>query len=304
MSLSSCDAGAFFNVFFMTMKIFHSINDMQAFSESLRSKGHKIAFVPTMGYFHEGHLSLMKEGRRRGDCLIISIYVNPAQFGPGEDFQSYPRDFDRDRRLAENVGVDVIFYPDDEKMYPLHYQTYVSVERVTLNLCGMSRPGHFRGVTTVCLKLFNIIKPHATIFGRKDFQQLVAIRRMVQDLNMELEVVGMPIVREHDGLAMSSRNVYLKEGERGSALSLSGSLKLAKELYDKGERSASVILGFVKKYIERYPYARIDYAKICDTATLEDIEQLAGEAVLALAVKVSSTRLIDNYVFGEKLNIR
>jgi pantoate--beta-alanine ligase len=277
---------------------------MQAFSDSIRSKGDKIAFVPTMGYFHEGHLSLMKEGRRRGDCLIISIYVNPAQFGPGEDFQSYPRDFDRDRRLAENVGVDVIFYPDDEEMYPLHYQTHVSVERVTLNLCGMSRLGHFRGVTTVCLKLFNIIKPHATIFGRKDFQQLVAIRRMVQDLNMELEVVGMPIVREQDGLAMSSRNVYLKEGERVSALSLSGSLKLAKELYDEGERSASVILSSVKKYIEGYPDARIDYAKICDVATLEDIEQLAVEAVLALAVKVSSTRLIDNYVFGEELNIR
>lgn len=286
------------------MKIIHSINDMQAFSESIRSKGHKIAFVPTMGYFHEGHLSLMKEGRKRGDCLIISIYVNPAQFGPGEDFQSYPRDFDRDRRLAEDVGVDVIFYPDDAEMYPPHYQTYVSVEKVTLNLCGMSRPGHFKGVTTVCLKLFNIVKPHATIFGRKDFQQLATIRRMVRDLNMGLEVIGMPIVRENDGLAMSSRNVYLKEGERDSALSLNGSLKLAKELYIGGERSASVILDSVKKYIERYPYARIDYAKICDTATLEDVEQLAGEVVLALAVKVSSTRLIDNYVFGEELNIQ
>lgn len=285
------------------MKIIRSAGEMQAFSESLRKRGQKIGFVPTMGYFHEGHLSLMREGRRVCDCLAISIYVNPTQFGPGEDLERYPRDFGRDRSLAEGVGVDVIFYPENTEMYPEHYQTYVTVEMVTRNLCGISRPGHFRGVATVCAKLFNIVKPHAAIFGKKDFQQLVTIQRMVRDLNMDLEIIGMPIVREADGLAMSSRNVYLKENERASALSLSRSLKLAKEIYDNGERDAVKILGEVKKFIEGYPHIAIDYVKICDTTTLQDIEHLEKEAVLALAVKINKTRLIDNYVFGEMLNI-
>ncbi len=285
------------------MKIVCSIKEMQAFSESTRNKGQKIAFVPTMGYFHDGHLSLMREGRRCSDCLVISIYVNPTQFGPNEDFAKYPRDFERDRGLAEDVGVDVIFYPEDKEMYPENYQTYVNVEKVTQNLCGISRPGHFRGVTTVCAKLFNIVKPHCAIFGKKDFQQLVAIKRMVQDLDMDLDVIGMSIVRESDGLAMSSRNVYLKENERESALSLNRSLKLAKEMYDKGERDASKILEEIKKFIEGHPFSRIDYAKICDTKTLQDIDYLAGESVLALAVKINKTRLIDNYVFGDVLNI-
>jgi pantoate--beta-alanine ligase len=276
---------------------------MKAFSDSLRLKGQKIAFVPTMGYFHDGHLSLMSYGRERGDCLVISIYVNPAQFGPGEDFERYPRDLERDKRLAEKVGVDIIFYPENNDMYPSHFQTFVNVERVTQNLCGLSRPGHFKGVTTVCAKLFNIVKPHITIFGKKDFQQLTVIKRMVQDLNMDMEVIGMPTVREDDGLAMSSRNVYLKEKERESALSLSRSLKLAKGMYDAGERNASIILAKVRTLIEGHPHTRIDYAEICNTTTLEDIEYLEGESVLALAVRVSSTRLIDNYVFGDVLNI-
>jgi pantoate--beta-alanine ligase len=285
------------------MKIVCSIKEMQAFSESTRNKGQKIALVPTMGYFHDGHLSLMREGRRRGDCLAISIYVNPTQFGPNEDFEKYPRDFERDKGLAEGVGVDVIFYPEDKEMYPENYQTYVDVEKVTQNLCGISRPAHFRGVTTVCAKLFNIVKPHYAIFGKKDFQQLVAIKRMVQDLDMDLDVIGMTIVRESDGLAMSSRNVYLNENERESALSLSRSLKLAKQMYDKGERDALKILEEVKKFIEGHPFSRIDYAKICDTKTLRDIDCLDGESVLALAVKINKTRLIDNYVFGDILNL-
>lgn len=285
------------------MKIICSIKEMQTFSESMRNRGQKIAFVPTMGYFHDGHLSLMREGRRLGDCLAISIYVNPTQFGPNEDFEKYPRDFERDKNLVEGVGVDIIFYPEDKEMYPENYQTYVNVEKVTQNLCGISRPGHFRGVTTVCAKLFNIVKPHYAIFGKKDFQQLVAIKQMVQDLDMDLEVIGMTIVRESDGLAMSSRNVYLKENERESALSLSRSLKLAKQMYDKGERDALRILEEVKKFIESYPFSRIDYAKICDTKTLQDIDCLRGESVLALAVKINKTRLIDNYVFGDILNI-
>jgi pantoate--beta-alanine ligase len=285
------------------MKIISSISEMQVFSEFARNAGQKISFVPTMGYFHDGHLSLMREGRQRGNCLAISIYVNPTQFGPSEDFEKYPRDFERDKDLAAGAGVDVIFYPEDKEMYPELYQTYVNVENVTQNLCGSSRPGHFRGVTTVCAKLFNIVKPHYAIFGRKDFQQLIAIKRMVLDLNMDLEIVGMPIVREPDGLAMSSRNVYLTIEEREAALSLSRSLKIAKEMYDGGQRDVTAILEQVRKYIEGHPYTNIDYAKICDTTTLKDIGHIEGESVLALAVKINKTRLIDNYVFGNQLDI-
>ena len=285
------------------MRIISSIREMQAFSESARNAGQKISFVPTMGYFHDGHLSLMREGRQRGNCLAISIYVNPTQFGPNEDFEKYPRDFERDKDLADGVGVDVIFYPEDKEMYPELYQTYVNVENVTQNLCGISRPGHFRGVTTVCAKLFNIVKPHYAIFGKKDFQQLIAIKKMVLDLNMDLEIIGMPIVRETDGLAMSSRNVYLRMEEREAALSLSRSLKIAKEMYDGGERDVTAILEQVRKYIEGHPYTNIDYAKICDTATLKDVGGIEGESVLALAVKINKTRLIDNYVFGDQLDI-
>jgi len=285
------------------MKIIATVKEMQAYAESLRTAGKRIAFVPTMGYFHEGHLNLMRVGRKLGDCLVISIYVNPTQFGPHEDLAKYPRDFERDREMAAGVGVDVIFYPPNEEMYPAGYQTYVNVEVVTDNLCGRSRPGHFRGVTTVCCKLFNMVKPHVTIFGKKDFQQLTAIKRMVLDLNMDLEVVAMETTREADGLAMSSRNIYLQPEERASALSLSRSLKMAKEMYEKGERDAGVIIGEVRKFIAGHPYARIDYVQICDTGTMKDIERLDSEAVIALAVRVGSARLIDNYVFGAPLEI-
>jgi pantoate--beta-alanine ligase len=285
------------------MKIIQSIEEMQEFSESLRLKGQKIAFVPTMGYFHDGHLSLMKVGRERGSSLIVSIYVNPIQFAPSEDLEKYPRDLERDIKMADTIGVDVIFFPANEDMYPAHFQTSVNVEKVTLNLCGMSRPGHFKGVTTVCAKLFNIVKPHVAIFGQKDFQQLVAIRSMVRDLNIDLEIIGIPTVREDDGLAMSSRNVYLKEEERNSALSLSRSLKLAREMYEKGERRTSVISKAVREFIEKHPYTKIEYVKLCDATTLEDVEKIEEGTVLALAVKVSATRLIDNYLFGDILNI-
>ena len=285
------------------MKIIDSARDMQAFSESLRKEGKIVTFVPTMGYFHEGHLDLMREGRRRGDCLVVSIYVNPTQFGPSEDFEQYPRDFERDRSMAEGVGVDVIFCPPNDEMYPPHYQTYVTVEGVTDNLCGLSRPGHFRGVATVCAKLFNLVKPHLAVFGKKDFQQLVTIRRMVRDLNMDLEIVGMPTTREPDGLAMSSRNIYLSPEERASALSLSRSLQLARGLYERGERDAAKIVGEVRKHIESQTRTKIDYARICDTTTMKDITRLEGESVLALAVRVGKTRLIDNYVFGEPLDV-
>lgn len=286
-----------------TMEIIRATKEMQAYSEAQRNQGKRLSFVPTMGYFHDGHLNLMREGRKKGDRLIISIYVNPTQFGPKEDLAKYPRDFERDRQMAESVGVDVIFYPSNEEMYPENYQTYVHVEGVANNLCGLSRPGHFRGVATVCCKLFNMVKPHIAVFGRKDFQQLTVIKRMVQDLNMDLLIEAMETTREADGLAMSSRNIYLNPEERKSALCLSQSLLMAKKLYEQGERDGEIIIREVRKFIEQHPYTRIDYVQICDTQTMQDIMRLDREAVLALAVFVGATRLIDNYVFGEPLNI-
>ena len=276
---------------------------MQSYSESLRLQGKRIAFVPTMGYFHEGHLSLMKEAKKMADCVVVSIYVNPAQFGPKEDFSKYPRDLERDLKMAESVNVDIIFYPPDDEIYPADYQTYVDVEKVTQNLCGMSRPGHFRGVTTICLKLFNIVKPHIAIFGKKDFQQFISIKRMVYDLNLDLQIIGLSTVREADGLAMSSRNKYLQNNERSSALTLVASLKLAQKLYSAGERKASVIINEVKRLIKKADYTDIDYVKICEINTLNDVKEIKNRSVIALAVKVGKTRLIDNHVLGEKLKI-
>ena len=276
---------------------------MQSYSESLRNQGQNIAFVPTMGYFHEGHLCLMKEAKKMADFVVVSIYVNPTQFGPKEDLSKYPRDFDRDLKMAESVNADVIFYPGNKEMYPAGYQTYVEVEKVTQNLCGMSRPGHFRGVTTVCCKLFNIVKPHIAVFGKKDFQQYITIKRMVADLNMDLQIIGVSTVRESDGLAMSSRNKYLRKNERPSALTLFKSLKLAQKFYSGGERKSSVIISNVEKMINRAPYTAIDYIKICSTKTLKDVEEIKSQSVIALAVKVGTTRLIDNHVFGEKLKV-
>jgi len=299
LSLSSSDLRLFFEV---KMKIINSIVHMQSFAEALRLQGKKISFVPTMGYFHEGHLDLMREARKIADCLVVSIYVNPTQFGPKEDLSKYPRDFERDSKMAQDVGVDVIFYPPNEEMYPENYQTYVNVEKVTQNLCGLSRPGHFRGVTTICNKLFNIVKPHVAVFGKKDYQQFITIKRMVTDMNLDLEIIGLPTVREADGLAMSSRNIYLKESERESALHLVNSLKLAQKLYSSGERKSSRILNEVTGLIKSAPYTEIDYVKICDTTTLLDVDEMTAQTVIALAVKVGTTRLIDNHVFGDPLN--
>jgi pantoate--beta-alanine ligase len=283
------------------LETIRSVKEMQAVAESERCRGRRIALVPTMGYFHEGHLNLMRMGRKQGDCLAVSIYVNPIQFAPTEDFEAYPRDFGRDQSLAEEVGVDWIFSPDNREMYPEGYQTTVDVEGVTSTLCGISRPHFFRGVTTVCMKLFHIVKPHVTLFGRKDFQQYVTIKKMVQDLNMDIEVIGMQTTRESDGLAMSSRNIYLKREEREAALSLVRSLLMAKKLYEKGERDTNHILTKVREFIAGHPHAKIDYAQICATATMNTISRIDQEAVLALAVWVGKTRLIDNHVFGENL---
>jgi pantoate--beta-alanine ligase len=253
-----------------------------------------------MGYFHEGHLSLMREGRRRGDVLVVSLFVNPTQFGEGEDYGVYPRDFSRDKSMAEGIGVDILFAPTVEEMYPKGFQTFVAVERVTKPMEGQFRPTHFRGVTTVVAKLFNIVKPHIAIFGEKDYQQLVVIRRMVEDLNLGVEIIGMPIVREGDGLAMSSRTTYLTSEQRKAALSLNRSLQKAAQLFRSGERRTGKIIDGVKEVIGREQGISIDYAEIRDAKTLEGIEFIEGQAVIALAVNVGKVRLIDNLVLRGK----
>jgi pantoate--beta-alanine ligase len=280
------------------MQTINSIKEMQTFSNREMGEGKTIALVPTMGFFHPGHLSLMEEGGRRGDSLVVSIFVNPTQFGAGEDYENYPRDMEKDQKLAEETGVDVIFAPPVDEMYPADYQTYVNVEEVTRNLCGISRPTHFRGVTTVVCKLFSIVKPHFAIFGEKDFQQLVAIRQMVSDLNIDVKIVGMPIYREEDGLALSSRNKYLTPDERKAALCLFRSLMRAKGLFRQGERKTEEILSEVMSIIKAEQLAEIDYVKICDVKTLKDIEQINQETVLALAAKIGKTRLIDNIILN------
>jgi pantoate--beta-alanine ligase len=267
---------------------------MQNWAKTQRRAGRTIALVPTMGFFHSGHLNLMKQAQEMADTVVVSLFVNPLQFGAGEDFEKYPRDVGRDRQLAEQVGVDVLFTPRYEDLYPEGFQTYVTVERVTRGLCGASRPEHFRGVSTVVCKLFQLVKPSKAIFGLKDYQQVVAIKQMVRDLNMDLEVIGLPTVREADGLAMSSRNVYLSPEERRSALSLSQSLSAAQKNCREGEREAGVVLAEVTRMLTRQPDNRIDYVQIVHPETLVELETINPRGILALAVWVGRTRLIDN----------
>ncbi len=273
---------------------------MQNLSRAAHRSGRTITLVPTMGYLHEGHASLLREGRRRGDLLVLSIFVNPTQFGVGEDFEAYPRDLVRDRAVAESASVDVIFAPPAGEMYPASYQTYVDVERLTLPLCGANRPGHFRGVTTVVSKLFNIVQPDVALFGAKDYQQLAVIRRMVADLNMPVEVVGMPIVREDDGLALSSRNAYLSPEQRQAALCLSRSLRTAKGLYRAGERDVATLRDRVTAIIAAEPSTVADYIEFRNGDSLEEVGVADDRTLLALAVKIGTTRLIDNCLLGEE----
>ena len=282
------------------MKIIRLIKEMQAFSEEARMQGKKIAFVPTMGFLHEGHLHLIRQARTMGDVLIVSIFVNPIQFGPSEDFKQYPRDWDRDAQLCESGGADVIFAPLVEEMFPEGFQTMVSVPHLSQNLCGISRPTHFQGVATVVAKLFNCTRPHVALFGEKDFQQLAVIKRMVEDLNVDINIIGVPTMREAEGLAMSSRNTYLSAEERGSALSLSTALFKVRELFQNGERNARVLIDTAREIITREEGAAIDYIKICDTATLQDVDTITSPAVMALAVKIGKARLIDNAVLKEQ----
>jgi pantoate--beta-alanine ligase len=276
------------------MDIINSVAVMQQRVLRARAEGRTISFVPTMGFLHQGHLSLLEAGRSRGDLLVLSIFVNPTQFGQGEDFEDYPRDLQRDADLARNAGVDIIFAPTASDMYPRGYATYVDVEGITDVLCGASRPGHFRGVTTVVSKLFSIVQPHVALFGNKDFQQLAVIRRMTLDLNLPVEIVGLPIFRESDGLAMSSRNVYLTDVQRQQALSLSRSIKEARQLAAVGMLDSREIIAAVAGQIKAQPEARIDYVKICHQLTLEEQSRVDADSVLLLAVFFGKTRLIDN----------
>ncbi len=277
------------------METIHSLKEMQVRALALKKQGKTIAFVPTMGYLHEGHLSLLREGRKRGDVLVLSIFVNPTQFGPGEDLDAYPRDLDRDSALASEAGTDLLFFPTSEQIYPAGYATSVDVEGLTDTLCGASRPGHFRGVTTVVAKLFGIVQPDLALFGSKDFQQLAVIRRMTEDLNLPVEIVGMPIVREEGGLAMSSRNVNLSAAERSQALCLVGAIAQASNAYGEGERRAEVLIALARQRIEQEPDARIDYLQICNDSTLADVELADNQSVMLLSVRVGKTRLIDNH---------
>ena len=269
---------------------------MQASAADLIKKGKRIVLVPTMGYLHEGHLSLFKIGRRQGDCLIVSIFVNPAQFAPGEDLATYPRDLKRDLALADREQVDIVFTPDAQALYPQHFQTYVSLEKLPEHLCGLSRPTFFKGVATVVTKLFNIVRPHIAVFGEKDFQQLAVIRRMVRDLNMDIEIIGGPIIREPDGLAMSSRNSYLTPDQRSSALSLNQALQKARRMVEDGVRQSKQVITAVTELIRSNPETRIDYIAICDPETLDDINTMDRPVLMALAVYVGNTRLIDNSI--------
>jgi pantoate--beta-alanine ligase len=278
----------------MTMELIDKTDAMQKRCEEIRRSGKTIALVPTMGFLHDGHLELMREGNWLADILVLSIFVNPAQFGPAEDYQTYPRDMEGDLQKAEEVGVDIVYAPSVEEIYPEGYQTKVVVEDVTKHLCGLSRPGHFDGVATVVAKLFNIVKPHIAIFGKKDFQQLTVIRRMARDLNMDIEIIGIPTVREPDGLAMSSRNKYLSAEERGSALCLKKSIDMALELVKGGERDAERLKASVRETILKYPFTSIEYVNICDPLSLEEIGTIREKALLAIAVRVGKTRLIDN----------
>ena len=280
------------------MLLIESPTEMTTWSEAERLDGHRLGLVPTMGYLHRGHVSLMDESRRRAHRTVVSIFVNPLQFGPQEDLAHYPRDLDADRQLAEEAGVDVLFIPSAEAMYPEGFQTLVEVERATQGLCGASRPGHFRGVTTVVAKLFHLTRPHLAVFGEKDYQQLAVIRRMVRDLDFGIEIVGSPTVREADGLAMSSRNVYLAPGERARALCVPRALEAARKLWASGERDALRIVGAARRVLSDAAETRIEYVNLVDAETIEEVSVASAPALLAVAVRIGKTRLIDNCVLG------
>ncbi len=278
------------------MQIFTTVKEMRDWSAKVRSEGKTLGFVPTMGYLHEGHMSLVRKSLAECDITVASSYVNPTQFGPNEDLDTYPSSPEKDSALLVSAGVHALFRPKVEEIYPQGYASYVSVEGITEKLCGASRPNLFRGVTTIVLKLFNITAPHRAYFGEKDWQQLAVIETMVRDLNIDVEIRRLPLLREEDGLAMSSRNRYLDKEERSSALLLSRALKRAQEKTAKGERSASKIRDEIRQIIDASPQASIDYISLCDPKNFEEVTNINGKTLAALAVKIGSARLIDNCI--------
>ena len=281
------------------MQIMSDPEEMQQTGLTWRCRGERVALVPTMGYFHEGHLSLIRWARQNSDRTVVSLFVNPAQFGPGEDFEDYPRDFERDSELARELGTDVLFAPDGTQMYPENHATWIQVPELARHLCGASRPGHFQGVCTVVGKLFTIVLPHVAVFGRKDRQQLAIVTRMARDLNMPVEVVGRPIVREEDGLALSSRNTYLDAEQRREAPWIHAGLKWARERFAAGETDAAAIKEGVREYYQRnVPSGQIDYIEVVDSREMHPVEEAGNEALLAVAVYLGRARLIDNILLS------
>ena len=280
------------------MQIIRSPAEIQKTVLALRAQGARIGFVPTMGYLHEGHSSLLRLARRDADILVVSIFVNPTQFGPGEDFSEYPRDFQRDEDLCRREATDLLFFPSVTDMYPADSSVFVTEEKLSHGLCGAARPGHFRGVCTVVAKLFNIVQPDIAVFGEKDGQQLRIIERMVRDLNFPVRIIRGPTLREWDGLAMSSRNLYLSPEERKQALCLRRALDRAEGLYRQGERKVDRIVAAMGMVIRHSPAARIDYVEIVDDLSLETVEVIEKPCLVALAVFLGKTRLIDNMVLG------
>ena len=280
------------------MKIVGTVKEVREQVKEWKKQGLSVGFVPTMGYLHEGHKSLMDAARKGNDKVVVSIFVNPMQFGPTEDLATYPRDLDHDAALCESAGVDLIFHPEAEEMYEKDFCSFVDMTGLTEGLCGKTRPIHFRGVCTVVNKLFNIVTPDHAYFGQKDGQQLAVIKRMVRDLNMDIEIVGCPIVREEDGLAKSSRNTYLSPEERKAALILSKTVALGKELA-KTEKDANKVVEAMKKNIETEPLAKIDYVEAVDALSMAPVEKLEGTCMLAMAVYIGKTRLIDNTLIHE-----
>ena len=279
------------------MRVVERINDVRSTVKEWKSQGLKVGFVPTMGYLHEGHESLIKKASEENDKVVVSIFVNPIQFGPKEDLASYPRDLKRDSEICERAGANLIFHPENEEMYFNDFSTFVDMNGLTNGLCGKSRPIHFRGVWTVVSKLFNIVAPDRAYFGEKDAQQLAVVKRMVRDLNIDVEIVGCPIVREEDGLAKSSRNTYLSEEERAAATILNKSLMLGKEEIQNGQRNSASIIKIIEDSIKSEKLARIDYVEIVDSSSLEKVEEINKSVLVAIAVFIGKTRLIDNFTY-------
>ena len=279
------------------MRIVESIKDVRATVKEWKAKGLKVGFVPTMGYLHEGHESLIRKASEENDRVVVSIFVNPIQFGPKEDLSTYPRDLERDSKVCESAGADIIFHPENEEMYFKDFSTFVDMNGLTDGLCGKSRPTHFRGVCTVVTKLFNIVAPDRAYFGEKDAQQLAVIKRMVRDLNIDIEIIGCPIVREKDGLAKSSRNTYFSVEERNAATILNKSLTLAKEKIQAGERDSEVIIKLIQEVINSEKLARIDYIEVVDSLSMEKVERIEKSVLVAIAVFIGKTRLIDNFTY-------